>query len=109
MYNKHSSPFTNPLKKYPIMTLFWPVQYAWGKTYPKTTTAQVEIIMAKYSGTNLSKKIGKAYKHKALANNNVERSWWWLLKTYKIGFANFFYSSLPEAIQSSIYCLLMAI
>jgi len=30
--------------------------------------------MAKYSGTNLSKKIGNAYKERALANNNVERS-----------------------------------
>lgn len=82
--------------------MWWPVQYAWGITYPNITTAVVEIMIAKYSGTSLSKNIGSASKHSALAKSKVESNWWWLFKIYKIGFAIFFSSSLPELAHNYI-------
>jgi hypothetical protein len=45
-------------------------------TYPNTTTATVDMMMAKYSGTSLSKKIGRDSSASALASSKVESSWW---------------------------------
>lgn len=53
------------------------------------TTAITEIIIATNGGTSLSRKIGKAYNDKALANKSVESKKWWLLKISKIGLDTF--------------------
>jgi len=57
-----------------MITLWCPVQYACGMTYPKTTTATVEIIIAIKPGTILSKKIGSAYNESAFDSNKVDSS-----------------------------------
>ncbi len=73
------------------------------------TTAAVDIKMARYEGTILSKKIGRAYSAKAFDSSKVESKKWWLFRIYKIELAIFFLSSSSEFAQISISALLIDI
>ena len=45
-------------------------------TYPKITTAAVEMITAKSGGRILSKKIGRASRERALESRRVDKRRW---------------------------------
>lgn len=87
--------------------MWCPVQNAWGRTYPKTTTAVVDIMIAKYNGTILSKNMGKASSARAFASSKVDNKKWWSFKIYRIGLDILRFYSSSDAAHNYIYDLLI--